>query len=135
MLPSGVAELVLKFGVLVFACLLTIRLIRRIAPRTSLAATSMAIVFVLVGSNAPYLWSRTNFYSIPCAASLLLSTLGLWLWLGGLDASPSSGPPRRRAVESWGIWPAGRCASPRTWGAAPRSRWWRCWGFRCSGRS
>lgn len=89
MLPSGAAELVLMLGVLVFACLLTIRLIRRIAPRTSLAATSMAIVFVLVGSNAPYLWFRTNFYSIPCAASLLLSALGLWLWLG-------ASMPRRR---------------------------------------
>ena len=92
MLPSGAAELVLMLGVLVFACLLTIRLIRRTAPRTSLAATSMAIVFVLVGSNAPYLWFRTNFYSIPCAASLLLSTLGLWLWLGA--SMPRRRPPR-----------------------------------------
>lgn len=90
MLPSGAAELTLMFGVLVFACLLTIRLIRRMAPRTSLAAASMAMTFVLVGSNAPYLWFRTNFYSVPCAASLLLSTMGLWLWLG-------ASMPRRRA--------------------------------------
>lgn len=42
----------------------------------------MLCVFVLLASNAPYLWYRTNFYSVPIAASLLLSTLGLWLWLG-----------------------------------------------------
>lgn len=93
MLPSGAVEPILMFGVLVFACLLTIRLIQRLAPRTSLAATSMALVLVLVGSNAPYLWFRTNFYSIPCAASLCLSTLGLWLWLGASMPRRRSAPP------------------------------------------
>ncbi len=82
MLPSGAAEYLLMFGFLVCASLLVIRLIRRLAPRTSLAATSIAVVFVLLASNAPYLWFRSNFYSVPCAASMLLSTLGLWLWLG-----------------------------------------------------
>ena len=96
MLPSGAAELVLMFGALVFLCLLTIRLIRRVAPHSSLAATSMAIVFVLVGSNAPYLWFRTNFYSVPCAASMLLSTLGLWLWMGA--AMPRRRPARPDAA-------------------------------------
>lgn len=89
MLPSGAAEFLLMFGFLVFACLLVIRLIQRIAPHASLAATSMAVVFVLLASNAPYLWFRSNFYSIPCAASMLLSALGLWLWLG-------ASMPRRR---------------------------------------
>lgn len=89
MLPSGAAELLLMFGVLTFTCLLTIRLIRRVAPRSSLAATSLAIMFVLLGSNAPYLWFRTNFYSIPCAASLFVSLMGLWFWMG-------ASMPRRR---------------------------------------
>lgn len=65
-----------------FACLLTIRVIKRVRPHVSVAAISMLCVFVLLASNASYLWYRTNFYSVPIAASLLLSTLGLWLWLG-----------------------------------------------------
>ncbi|WP_137656901.1 hypothetical protein [Bifidobacterium moukalabense] len=82
MLPSGAAVLLLMFGFLVFACLLTVRLIERIRPGSSIAAVSMICVFVLLASNSVYLWYRTNFYSVPIAASLFLSTLGLWLWLG-----------------------------------------------------
>ena len=82
MMPSGAAVPLLMFGFLVFACLLTIRVIKRVRPHVSVAAVSMLCVFVLLASNAPYLWYRTNFYSVPIAASLLLSTLGLWLWLG-----------------------------------------------------
>lgn len=89
MLPSAAAEYLLMFGFLVSMSLLVIRLVRRMAPRASLAATSMAVVFALLASNAPYLWFRTNFYSVPCAASLLLTSLGLWLWLG-------ASMPRRR---------------------------------------
>ena len=81
-MPSGAAVPLLMFGFLVFACLLTIRVIKRVRPHVSVAAASMLCVFVLLASNASYLWYRTNFYSVPIAASLLLSTLGLWLWLG-----------------------------------------------------
>ncbi|MDF4086581.1 hypothetical protein [Bifidobacterium catenulatum] len=82
MMPSGAAVPLLMFGFLVFVCLLTIRVIKRVHPHVSVAAVSMLCVFVLLASNASYLWYRTNFYSVPIAASLLLSTLGLWLWLG-----------------------------------------------------
>ena len=80
MLPSSAAVLLLMFGFLVFACLLTVRLIERIRPGSSLAAASLLCVFMLLASNSVYLWYRTNFYSVPIAASLFLSTLGLWLW-------------------------------------------------------
>lgn len=43
---------------------------------------SMALVTLLLGSNVGYLWLRTNFYSVPIAASLMFTTLGLWLWAG-----------------------------------------------------
>ncbi|MCH9274956.1 hypothetical protein JS533_001460 [Bifidobacterium amazonense] len=84
-LPTGAADLLLMFGFLVFACLLIVRLLARIAPRTSVASASMIIVFFLLATNASYLWFRTNFYSVPIAASLMLTCMGLWLWLGAIQ--------------------------------------------------
>lgn len=83
-LPTGAAELLLMFGFLVFGCLLIIRLVQRLTAQASLAGTSMLLVFFLLATNSSYLWFRTNFYSIPIAASLLLTCLGLWLWLGAV---------------------------------------------------
>ncbi|MFR5301818.1 MAG: hypothetical protein ACLTGO_09040 [Bifidobacterium scardovii] len=138
-LPTGAAELLLMFGFLVFGCLLIIRLVQRLTAQASLAGTSMLLVFFLLATNSSYLWFRTNFYSIPIAASLLLTCLGLWLWLGAvrrlrtdaqtLDWSIDGAAPCRCR-----IWPAARCASPRISDAARRSRWRRCWASRCSGR-
>lgn len=99
MLPSSAAVLLLMFGFLVFACLLTVRLIERIRPGSSLAAASLLCVFMLLASNSVYLWYRTNFYSVPIAASLFLSTLGLWLWLGAAKPLPSASHDDMPAVE------------------------------------
>lgn len=82
MLPTATAVLILMAFALLFLALLVIRLIARFAPHTSLAATSIAVCVMLLGSNASYLLFRRNFYSVPFAASLALSALGLWLWLG-----------------------------------------------------
>ena len=84
MLPTGAAVPILMFAFTAAACLLIVRLLHRIAPSVSLAAASMAIVGFLIGANACYLWFRTNFYSVPIAASLALTCLGLWFWLGAL---------------------------------------------------
>lgn len=102
MMPSGAAVPLLMFVFLVFACLLTIRVIERVRPHVSLAAVSMLCVFVVLASNAPYLWYRTNFYSVPIAASLLLSTLGLWLWMGAThpNAADAGGDGGANTVES-----------------------------------
>lgn len=102
MMPSGAAVPLLMFVFLVFACLLTIRVIERVRPHVSLAAVSMLCVFVVLASNAPYLWYRTNFYSVPIAASLLLSTLGLWLWMGAAhpNAADAGGDGGANTVES-----------------------------------
>ena len=91
MLPSGAAVPLLMFGFLVFSCLLTIRVVSRIRPHAPLAAVSMLCVFVLLASNGAYLWYRTNFYSVPIAASLCLSSLGLWLWLNADKKPDASG--------------------------------------------
>ncbi|MDY4678449.1 hypothetical protein [Bifidobacterium tsurumiense] len=81
-LPSDAAVLFLMFGFLVFGSLLIIRIVHMAFPHASLAFASIALALFAIGSNSYYLWFRTNFYSVPISASLLLSSLGLWLWLG-----------------------------------------------------
>lgn len=88
MLPTSVCILLMMFLFAVFACLLVIRLTHRLCPNASVAATSIVIVMFLLGSNASYLHFRLNFYSVPFAASLMFTTLGLWLWL---KATPEPG--------------------------------------------
>lgn len=91
MLPTTCAQLWLMAGVSVVACLLVIRLIDRVAPRTSLAAAMLLCVAAMLGANLPYLWFRTNFYSIPFSSGLLLAMLGLWLWLGAVRTADADG--------------------------------------------
>lgn len=88
MMPSGAAVPLLMLGFLVFGCLLVIRMADRIRPGMPVAAVSMLCVFMLLASNGVYLWYRTNFYSVPIAASLFLSALGLWLWMGAVKRVP-----------------------------------------------
>lgn len=124
MLPSASAVLVFLFGFVLFGSLLTIRMLRRVAPNCSVAAMSMALVTLLLGSNVGYLWLRTNFYSVPIAASLMFTTLGLWLWAG------AERPEGSRRLWYVGDAPDCRChgwlaappASRRTRGAARPSR-------------
>lgn len=85
MLPSSAAVTLLLFVFALFGSLLVIRLVKRLAPHASLASVSMAIALVALGSNAGYLAFRMNFYSVPFAASLAVSAMGLWFWLGAAD--------------------------------------------------
>lgn len=114
MLSSGAAVLLLMLLAMLFLALLVIRVIARIAPKTSLAATSIALTTMLLGSNAGYLLFRRNFYSVPFAASLALSALGIWLWLGAecKNANDNAETGRRgirgrctaiRAVNRWQV--------------------------------
>lgn len=82
MLPSAAAVAFFMCLFLIFAALLVIRIIESIAPKTSLAAASMAVTLLVLGSNAAYLIFRMNFYSVPFAASLMFSVIGLWFWFG-----------------------------------------------------
>ncbi|MFC0125082.1 glycosyltransferase [Bifidobacterium apri] len=111
MLPSASAVVLFLFGFVLFGSLLTIRMLRRVAPDCSVAGMSMALVTLLLGSNVGYLWLRTNFYSVPIAASLMFTSLGLWLWTGA-----------ERPEGSRRLWHAGDAPGlslPRlAWGAA-----------------
>lgn len=113
MLPTSCAVLLLMFAFAVFACLLTIRCVRWIWPHTSLASVTMAIAVVLLASNASYLWFRTNFYSVPIAASLALSCCGLWLWMGAVRGSLST-----RGATDWHVGRAPALSLPHVAGGA-----------------
>ncbi|WEV63370.1 glycosyltransferase [Bifidobacterium sp. ESL0732] len=96
MLPSGVAVALLLFVFVLSSSLLIIRLLKLVNPETSLAAVSMAITIFLLGSQVGYLAFRMNFYSVPFAASLAMSTMGLWFWLGAAENRDK--PSRRHMV-------------------------------------
>lgn len=98
-LPNAAAMHLLLFLALTGLWLLTIRLIVRIRPRTSLAATLLMLVFVPLAANFGYLWYRMNFYSVPLVASTALTTFGLWFWIGARASSRPLTPVDRWRVE------------------------------------
>lgn len=102
MLPAAVAVLLSMFAFLVFACLLVVHLVHRLRPEASLAATSICVALFLLGSQSSYLWFRTNFYSVPIAASMMFTALGLWLWI---KATPDKhpGPGGHTHTGSWSL--------------------------------
>lgn len=108
MLPSGAAVQLLMACFLIIGALLVIRLVKRLAPRASLGATTVALLVFLFGSNTTYLCYRTNFYSVPFAASLTLTALGLWLWLGA-----DTGQPPLRNADRWSVEGARPLSLPR----------------------
>lgn len=100
MLPTTCAQLWLMAGVSVVACLLVIRLLGLVAPRTSLAGAALLCIAMMLGANLPYLWFRTNFYSVPFSSGLLLAMLGLWLWLGAVRTEGGGDAPRTLRIVS-----------------------------------
>ena len=99
MMTAQMAVNLFMFGFLVFGSLLVVRVLVGISRRTSLASTSIALVTFIIGSNSRYLWFRTNFYSVPIAASLMFSCMGLWFWLGARRHASGGGRlPLRHVV-------------------------------------
>ena len=78
-----------------------------------------------------YLWYRTNFYSVPIAASLFLSVLGLWLWLGAAKRVPVSGDRIREVDGTQSLslphLAAGSMCIAANLGSVRSSFSWRCW--------
>lgn len=100
MLTSAAAMHLLMFLALLTVWLLVVRLVKRLAPRTSVAATLVALIFVPLAGNFGYLFFRTNFYSVPFAASIMFTALGLWLWVGARTVKPPLTPADRWQVGS-----------------------------------
>ena len=107
-LPTSAAEYILVLLFIIFFSLLVLRVIHRVMPKTSVAAASLVVVSSLVSAQVGYLLYRTNFYQIPFAASLTLTSLGLWLWLG---ADTSRRP--RRPSDRWQAGDAKPLSLPR----------------------
>ncbi|MBM6699146.1 hypothetical protein H7U32_02140 [Bifidobacterium pullorum subsp. saeculare] len=113
MMPAAAAVQIEMFLFALFGSLLVVRLVRRLMPRASLAATVIALAAFLLGANAPYLIYRQNFYTVPVAASLALTVAGLWLWMG----ADTSRPPMA-ARDRWQVDGARPLSLPRLAGGA-----------------
>lgn len=81
-LPASVAAALFSVGFVVFGSLLVIRLFARNFPHTSVGMTVLALIAFLTGSDIWFLCIRGTFYEVPLTAALMMSALGLWLWLG-----------------------------------------------------
>ena len=82
MLPTTVATIIFLIGFLIAGSLLVIRIIEQTSKKVSLGTTSIVLALFFITSNTVYLWFRTSFYSVPMAASLFFTSLGLWCYLG-----------------------------------------------------
>ncbi|MDN6209205.1 hypothetical protein [Bifidobacterium crudilactis] len=91
MLPSEAANALLLFIAMVLMILLVIRIIKRHFEAMPLAVVALGSITVITASNLVYLWHKANFYTVPFAASLVLSALGLWIWLGARRVSTQDG--------------------------------------------
>lgn len=104
MLPATSASLLLTFGFLVFGSLLTIRVLSRASHRVCLATACMALALFILGSNSVHLWLNATFYTVPIAASLMLSCWGLWLWLGAVRPTrEGTDSAKRRHRHTWSL--------------------------------
>ena len=117
MLSSTSTVHLLMYLALVFLWMLAIRLVVRLAPRTSVAAVSILLAFMPLASNAVYLAYRTNFYSVPFAASLALTTLGFGCgWArrprNARSTRRTGGASRARRSCPCPDWVWAQCASP-----------------------
>lgn len=115
MLPAGAAVALLLFVFVVFAALLVIRVLKMVSPNISVAAVSMAIVLFLLGSQAGYLAFRMNFYSVPFAASLTLSVMGIWFWLGAAGCQHADSSDESEIAQS-------ECKSPSQPSSQPEKK-------------
>jgi hypothetical protein len=103
MLPSEAASALLLFIATVMMILLVIRIIKRHYADMPLAVVTLGIIVALTSSNMVYLWHKGNFYTVPFAASLALSSLGLWIWLGARRVTTDSGARMWRYTDIQGI--------------------------------
>jgi hypothetical protein len=90
MLPTpDVVALLLGLFALVGA-LLVVRFITRHFPNTSLGMTILSVLGFLCGGNLFFLAFRMNFYAVPMLSSLVLTCLGLYLWMGARRVTDDS---------------------------------------------
>lgn len=72
------------------SALLVVRLIEQYFPSTSLGMAILSVIGFLSAANLFFLAFRLTFYVVPMLSSLVLTTLGLWLWLSARRAGEHS---------------------------------------------
>lgn len=90
MLPTTVATFVFLIAFLIAGSLLVIRIIENTVKNASLGTVSISLALFFISANTVYLWFRTSFYSVPMAASLFFTSLGLWFYLGAFGNSKTN---------------------------------------------
>lgn len=80
-LPTSSVTFLCIIGFLISGSLLVISLVRRVQEQASLGTASCCVAMFLVSSNISYLWFRPSFYSVPIAASMMFTTIGLLCWI------------------------------------------------------
>jgi hypothetical protein len=90
MLPTTVATFVFLIAFLIAGSLLVIRIIENTVKNASLGTVSISLALFFISANTVYLWFRTSFYSVPMAASLFFTSLGLWFYLGAFGNSKNN---------------------------------------------
>lgn len=88
MLPTTAATLVFLICFLISGSLLVIRLIKNTVKNASLGTVSIALILFFITANTVYLWFRTSFYSVPMAASLFFTTLGILCYFKINETNP-----------------------------------------------
>ncbi|RFT41511.1 beta-carotene 15,15'-monooxygenase, partial [Bifidobacteriaceae bacterium NR003] len=90
MLPTTVATFVFLIAFLIAGSLLVIRIIENTVKNASLGTVSISLALFFISANTVYLWFRTSFYSVPMAASLFFTSLGLWFYFGAFGNSKNN---------------------------------------------
>ena len=90
MLPTTVATFVFLIAFLISGSLLVIRIIEHTVKNASLGTVSISLALFFISANTVYLWFRTSFYSVPMAASLFFTSLGLWFYFGAFAKSKTN---------------------------------------------
>lgn len=97
-LPTGAATIICLLGFFIAGSMLVIRLAQRIHAKVSLASTWLSIILFFITSNTLYLCFRTTFYSVPMAASLMVTMIGLYHWFTASNDEVSTGVFSRKRV-------------------------------------
>lgn len=104
-LNTSAAVCILGLGFVVCACLLIFRLARLFfRGQPPFGAVALATCMFVGGSNIAYLEFVSRFYSVPIIASLLVTCLGLWFWLGAKDPAVRLWRGRCGAAEGLSGW-------------------------------
>jgi hypothetical protein len=78
--PTAAVFLVTLFAI--WGTALASRVIQRHFPHSSLGVALLSIIGFILGANTIFLLFRPDFYAVPLILALVITSAGLWCWLG-----------------------------------------------------